>query len=174
MHLSPRTRYIAAGIVVVAIGVLAFLAFGSVGHTGTPRQQLEQWVRDTGLGPEVGTLRGDDAAIAEVVSTHRGTGAIHTTCAVLVDDASTATSDLPTPDTAVTQLLARGYQLEYRAGNDCYSAGSTDTALLARSAAERAAGLGLLDQALALVAERTGASVSTTTTTSPSSGGLFG
>ena len=75
MHLSPRTRYIAAGIVVVAIGVLAFLAFGSVGHTGTPRQQLEQWVRDTGLGPAVGTLRGDDAAIAEVVEHppgHRG------------------------------------------------------------------------------------------------------
>ena len=85
---------------------------------------------------------------------------------MLVDDASTATANLPAPDTAVTQLLARGYQLEYRAGNDCYSAGSTDTALLARSAGERAAGLGLLDQALALVAERTGASVSTTTTTS--------
>ncbi len=174
MRLTPRARVIAAGVVVVALGVFAFLAFSSVGHSGTPTQQLRSWVSDTALGPTVGGLQGDDRAIAAVVATRRGTGAIHTTCAVLVDDASTATSDLPTPDTTVTQLLARGYQLEYRAGNDCYMAGAGDPALLARSAQERSAGLGLLDRALALVARRIGTPVATTTTTAPSSGGLFG
>jgi len=174
VRLSSRARIIAAGIVVVAFGVLAFLAFGSVGRAGTPRQQLQTWVKDTGLGSTVGGLRGDDSAITDVVQTRRGTGAIHTTCAVLVDDASSATSDLPTPDTEVTQLLARGYQLEYRAGNDCYSAGATDTTLLDRSAQERSAGLVLLGRALALVDRRTGSTVATTTTTAPSSGGLFG
>jgi hypothetical protein len=174
MNQSPRALVVASGIVVVGLGVFALIAFSSVGHAGTPGQQLQAWVKDTGLGPTVGGLQGDDRAIATVVATKRGTAAIHTTCAVLVDDASTATSNLPTPDTGVTQLLARGYQLEYRAGNDCYAAGASGANLLIRSAHERSAGLGLVDQALALVARRTGAAVPTTTTRAPSSGGLFG
>ena len=172
--LAHRARIVAAGVALVALAVLAFLAFAGTGHSGNPRQQLGVWVKNTGLGPTVGGLRGDAAAITAVVRSRRGGGAIRTTCAVLVDDASSATSDLPAPDTEVTQLLARGYRLEYRAGNDCYTAGATNGSLLARSARERAEGLALLDRALAVVARRTGSPVATTTTTAVGSGGLFG
>jgi hypothetical protein len=168
-----RFRIALAVLGVVAIGALAFLAYGGVGHRGTPKAQLALWVHDTGLAQSLGTLRGDNNGATEIVSGHRGTGAVHTICGVLTADTATAMSYLPSPNTELTQLLARAYQLEYQAGTDCYSAGS-HAALQVRSAHERAAGQRLLDQAAALITTQTGSTLSTTTTTSGSGGGIFG
>ena len=174
MNPPPRALLAAAGVAVVAIGVLAFLSFGGVSHRGTPRQQLVAWVRANGLGAAIGTLYADNAAINAALAGQGGSGALHTTCGVLLVDSSTATAKLPAPDSALSQLLARAYLLEYQAGDDCYQAGATNRALLARSARERTAAEGRLAQAVALVHARTGAPLPTTTTTSPGGGGPFG
>ena len=46
---SPaRWKIVVAGAGVVAIGVLAFIAYGGTGRSGTPTQDLVAWVRQTG------------------------------------------------------------------------------------------------------------------------------
>ena len=162
----------AAVLVVFAVG--AFLAYGTASESGTPRQKMVSWVQATDLGSSLGTVEGDAARVTTVVDQKRGTGAIHTVCGVLVADAASATAELPTPDTKLTDELARGYQLAYEGGNDCYNAGATNRGLLQRSAHERRQALGILRDALSLVDRITGTTVPTTTTTQPPSGGIFG
>ena len=50
---------VAAGAGVLAVGVGAFVAYGALGPTGTPRQQLRTWVEASQFGQTVGTLEGD-------------------------------------------------------------------------------------------------------------------
>lgn len=172
----PRTRWATGGIVVLALVVLAavaFLSYGGLGTGGTPRQQLSQWVTSTSFGATVGTLHDDDRHIATTVAGNPSAGVLHTVCAVLTDDAGSANDQLPTPDTALTQVLAHAYSLEYSAGNDCYAAAGGNRRLLSTSARLRARAESLLDQALATVRRTTGLTVSTTTTTQPGGGGIF-
>ena len=165
----------AAAAVLVAVAVVAFVAYGSLGRSGTPRQQLTSWVADTGLGQDLGALHADGQDVEKVLVHQRGALAMHTVCNVLSVTAEAAHSQLPSPDTEVTQLLARAYTLEYQAGNDCYDAGVTDKQLLAKSATERAEAARIIAQATTRIAAVTGTSVATTTTTSPTAGtGIFG
>jgi len=78
------------------------------------------------------------------------------------------------PDTTVTNQLSNAYADEGSAANDCYNAGTTNAKLLARSARERAQADALLAQALERVQSITGTTISTTTTTDPGSGSIFG
>lgn len=173
--MSRRVWIAVAAAVLVAVAVVAFVATGGRHGGGTPKEQLSAWVTGTGLGQDLGALRQDGVEVDEVLSDHRGTGAMHTVCSVLSVTAESAHSSLPSPDTEITQLLARAYTLEYEAGNDCYDAGVTGTALLKRSAKERAEAQHIVDEALARVQAVTGATVSTTTTTQPTAGtGIFG
>jgi len=166
---------VGVAVVLVTFGVLAFASYGTVSQSGSPKQRMDAWVRGTGLGQALGTIHDDDLAIASVVAGKQGNGAVHTTCAVLEADTASATSNLPTPDSQATELLDRGYVLEYRAGDDCYNAGGADKALLARSATERAAATRLIAQALRRIAAITGTVLPTTTTTAPGGGGgIFG
>jgi hypothetical protein len=158
-----------AGFVLVAVGVVAFVASGSEVNGGTPGQRLADWAAATGLGQSVGTLHDDGVDLQKVLADHRGTGAVHTVCGVLSTDAESANSSLPSPDTTVTQLLAKAYSLEFDAGNDCYKAGATDQTLLAKSASERTEAATLFREVLARVRSVTGRTVSTTTTTQPTS-----
>jgi hypothetical protein len=161
--------------VLVAVAVVAFVSYGSLGHSGTPRQQLTDWVDDTGLGQELGALHHDGLDVDKVLARHAGSGAMRTVCSVLSVTAESAHANLPSPDTEVTQWLARAYTLEYEAGNDCYAAGTTNTRLLKKSAAERAQAQRIFAEVLARVGTVTGASVATTTTTVPTTGtGIFG
>lgn len=171
-----RKLWLAIGIAaVIASAVVAFVAYGGISPGGTPRQQLQRWVTDTQVGQSIGTLTADGRNVGKVVSLHRGTLAVHTACGVLTTDAEAANSHLPSPNTEITQLLARAYTLEYRAGTDCYNAGQSNTSLLARSAAERAQAEAIFTQVLQRLATLTGHAVPTTTTTQPTAGtGIFG
>jgi hypothetical protein len=164
---------VAAGVGVLAVGVGAFLAYGGLGPTGTPRHQMTVWVQASQFGQTVGTLEGDAARVTTAVAQHEDIGVIHTICGVLLTDAQSANGNLPTPNSQLTDTLSVAYTLEYEAGNDCYSGGTTGTALLEKSARERSRAHAQLVRALALVEQVVGRSVPTTTTTEPGGGGLF-
>jgi hypothetical protein len=163
-----------AVVALVAFAVVGFVAYGSGSPGGTPRQQVSGWVRSTGFGAVVGTLGADNARVARVIAQHRGTGAIHTDCAVLLQDAQAANANLPAPDSVLTNQLAAAYGAEGDAANDCYSAGATNAALLGRSAGERVRAQALLAAALDRVRVLTGVTPPTTTTVPSGAGGIFG
>ena len=131
----------------------------------TARQRLAHWVTSTSLGQDIGTLQGDSAQVR--VAVRKGATAVHTLCAAMADDAQTFNDQLPAPDAALTQLLARAYTLEYDAAEACYRAGATNDALLTRSAADRRSASRLFDEVLRRVDVLTGRTVPTTTTTVP-------
>jgi hypothetical protein len=161
-------------VVLVGVAVAAFFAAGLGNAGGTPRQQMQNWEEGTGFAGTVGTLRADVARISTVVAQHRGAGAVHADCGVLLVDAERANTELPTPDDVLTRLLSESYSELGRAANDCYDAGGSTGALQARSARERAAGRTLLARAVARLDRVLGTTVATTTTTSPGGGGIFG
>ena len=165
---------VAAGAGVLAVGVGAFVAYGALGPTGTPRQQLRTWVEASQFGQTVGTLEGDAARVTTALAEHKDVGTIHTICGVLLTDTQSANGDLPTPDKAITLTLSHAYTLDYEAGNDCYAGGTTNTKLLAKSANERFGAHAELVSALSQVEAVLGHSVPTTTTTEPGGGGIFG
>jgi len=164
---------VVAGAGVVAVGVGAFVAYGSLGPTGTARQQLTGWVQASQFGQTVGTLEGDAARVTLAVAGGEDTGTIHTDCGVLLTDAQSANGDLPTPNRQLTLTLSDAYTLEYEAGNNCYSGGATGRSLLAKSAGQRSDAHADLVRAVGLVEQVLGRRVATTTT-EPGGGGIFG
>jgi len=168
-----RLRIALAALAIVVIGLLAFFAYGGVGSPGSAKNHLTSWVDDTGLGQSLGTLAADNRKVNLVLTGHLGTTALHTVCAILSDDTATAMADLPSPDPELNERLAEAYQSEYRVANDCYDAG-TNAALDSRAKRELTGGQALLNQAVALARSATHAELSTTTTTTPDSGGIFG
>ncbi|MGH9043687.1 MAG: hypothetical protein ACRDVP_02415, partial [Acidimicrobiales bacterium] len=99
---------------------------------------------------------------------------VHTVCGVLVVDAQAANGELPTPDSQFTHLLSSAYTSAYEAGNDCYSSAAGDAVLTARARSEIAQSLAQLARALERFEQLAAKSLSTTTTTQPAVGGLFG
>jgi isopenicillin N synthase-like dioxygenase len=163
--MTGRLWVAAAAVVIVAAAVVAFVAYGHGGTSGTPAQQLEAWASSTSLGSDIGTLQDDGTHVQETLDRHQGTVAVHTVCAAMANDAQTFNDELPSPDTAVTQLLARAYGLEYDAAEACYKAGSTGAKLLAQSARDRSEARRLFGEVVARVSAATHHTVSTTTTT---------
>lgn len=154
-------------VIVVAVGIIAFASYGHGGASGSPAQRLESWVASTQLGQDIGTLQDDGANVSRALRDHRDATAVRTICAAMANDAQTFNGELPSPDTRVTQLLARAYGLDYDAAEACYRAGTADRALLGKSAADRAQASSLFGQVLGRVRSVTDHSVSTTTTTAP-------
>ena len=167
-----RWQIVAAGVGVIAVGVLAFLAYGNTGSSGTPAQQVRSWVNGTGLGQSVGTVLGDAARVRVAVDDHADSGVLHTDCGVLLTDAQSGNGELPTPNSQLTHLLSSGYALAYDAGNDCYDSGGTNHKLLAQATKERIEAEAKLDQSVNLVNQLVGGTLSTTTTTQPGAGGI--
>lgn len=157
--------------------VLSALVLGGCSgpyQTGSPAQRMNAWVNDTGFGQQIGTLTADNQRITEVIHLKHGTGAIHADCSLLVSDAETANGNLPTPNHQVSLLLYNAYGLEGEAGTNCYNAGSTNQALLAKSKAERAKAMIEIQSSLKMIEQIMKSTVSTTTTTNPNSGSIFG
>lgn len=152
--------------VVVAAGVVAFVSLDH-GVSGTPVQRMRSWVASTNLGQDIGTLEGDGADVHKAVAAGKGIVAVRTVCEAMATDAQTYNDTLPSPDTKVTQLLARAYGLEYDAAESCYRAASTGARLLVVSRHDRAKATALFGEVLQRVRELTGSTVPTTTTTVP-------
>jgi hypothetical protein len=164
--------WLAIGLaVVVAAGIVAFVSYGHGGSSGTAAQQLQSWVSSTQLGQDIGTLQDDGMNVARALHDHKDATAVRTICAAMANDAQTFNEQLPSPDSSITQLLARAYGLDYDAAEACYKAGTANRSLLAQASGDRAKASGLFVRVLDRVGSVTGHSVSTTTTTVPNSTG---
>jgi hypothetical protein len=139
---------------------------------GSAAHRMSVWVSGTMLGQDIGTLQADNARVPKDVA--NGTGAVHAACGTLLNDAEMANTNLPSPDPDVTALLTQAYGLEGTAANQCYDAGATNTKLLAQSEHNAIKAEALFNQALQRIRQIDGRTVSTTTTTDNSSGGIFG
>lgn len=158
--------WIVGAAVVVACGVIAFVTLGA-GSAASPEQRLASWVSSTGLGQDIGTLYDDGVHVRDALAERKDMTDVHTICAAMADDAQTFNDQLPSPDAAVTQLLARAYGLDYDAAEACYRSSTPGASLLVASAKDRAAADVLFGKVLADVRVKTGQTVSTTTTTVP-------
>jgi hypothetical protein len=137
-------------------------------QTGTPAHRVSTWVSGAGAGAAIGAIQADNTSVDRALAAHSSIGVVRTVCALLANDASAGNNNLPTPDTQLTTALENAYQVEYSAGNDCYSGASGNASLLRRSANERRQGAADLVKAVERITAVTGHVPSTTTTTSPS------
>ncbi|MHB8317733.1 MAG: hypothetical protein ACYDEP_00665 [Acidimicrobiales bacterium] len=169
-----RLAHLIVIVLSIALGAFTLTSCAGADEQGSPAHRVQTWVVGTGFANSVGTLRADSTRIETVINEHHGSSAISTDCSVLVTDASAANDELPTPDPKLTGLLSRAYALEGSAGTKCYAAGAANKSLLEQSANDRSAANKLLNDAVARIVAITGKTVSTTTTTQPSSGGIFG
>src|ERR1700722_5265675 len=149
-------RRIPAAALVLLLGVGAASCAGA-DQIGSPAHRMSVWVGGTGFGEDIGTLTADNARIPKDVP--NGTGAVHAACATLEDDAEMANDELPTPDSDVTDWLSTAYGLEGPAGNDCYSAGSTNKKQLATAERDTAKADALYTRVLARIHSIDGAVV---------------
>jgi len=166
--MSARGWLGVAAAIVVAVAIVVFVT-SSHGVSGTPSQRLSSWTSSTDLGQDIGTLEGDGASAAKAARVGNAK-ALSTVCAAMANAAQTYNDDLPSPDAAVTQWLARAYSLEYDAAESCYRAGLDGRALLSQSARDRAHATTLFDKVLHEIRRVTSHSVPTTTTTVPYEG----
>jgi hypothetical protein len=136
---------------------------------------MSVWVGGTNLGQDIGTLIADNARIPKVVA--NGAGALHAACSTMLNDAEAANTELPSPDSEVTNVLTQAYSLEGTAANDCYDSGSTNTQLLTESRHDTIKAEALFNQVLQRIRAIDGQMPSTTTTvgnSGNSGGGIFG
>jgi hypothetical protein len=166
---APRRRLVAVVLVTLAVPVLLSACAGAE-MSGTPAHRISTWVSGAGAGSNIGAIEADNAAIDRALASHRPSGVVRTACALLSNDASAGNSNLPTPDDRLTTALESAFQVEYSAGNNCYSGAAGNAALLRRSANERRQGAADLAQAIRRITAVTGQVPSTTTTTSPDGG----
>lgn len=150
--------------VVAAVGVVAFFSLGH-GASGTPAQRLASWVGSTSLGQDIGTLEGDGKDVRKALAAGEGITAAHTVCAAMATSAQTFNDELPSPDTVVTQLLARAYGLEYDAAQACYRSPAASVPLFGAFGRDRARAAVLFGDVLRRVRVLTGTTPPTTTTT---------
>jgi hypothetical protein len=139
---------------------------------GTAAHRMSEWVSGTGLGNAIGTLIIDNERVPKDVL--NGTGAVHAACGALLDDAEQANGQLPSPDAQVSIWLSNAYADEGTAGNQCYNAGATNPKLLAQAQRNMIRAEALFTQAELRIAAIDGKTLSTTTTTQPASGNIFG
>jgi hypothetical protein len=133
---------------------------------GAPRSRVSAWVGDSSIGETIGTLTGDNGAVSKALGQRADANTLHTVCAVLEADASSADSTLPSPDRQITDELNAAYRAELATANDCFTGARGDGRLLTQAALERNRATALLAAAIARIVQITGTSPPTTTTTS--------
>ena len=137
---------------------------------GTEPHRLSEWVRNTAVGEDIGTLVADNARIAK----EKTTSAMHAACGTMEVDADTANDELPTPDAQVSDWLSDAYGLEGTAATDCYNAGVVNEKLLATAEEDGKKADGLYVRALIAIQSIDGRLPTTTTTTDNSPGNILG
>lgn len=167
---APARRPAAAAVVLVVLGGFVWAGCSSPEESGPPSSRVDSWLTSASGGSSIGTLAVDSRNVSFVIARHNPAAAVRTVCALLDTDAQKAIGQLPTPDTDLTTDLLRAYEEAAAAGTDCYDGAGGNTALLARSAKERAQLPSLLHAALDRIRAITGHTPSTSTT-APSDGG---
>jgi len=169
--MSSRLRAIFV-LPLTAVIVLGLASCAGEDQQGSPAHRMSVWASGTGLGGDIGTLIADNGRVPRDVA--NGTGAVHAACGTLLNDAEMANGSLPSPDPDVTDLLTQAYNLEGTAANECYDAGATNRTLLHQSERNAIRAEALFNQVLQRIRAIDGKTVSTTTTTDNSGGGIFG
>jgi hypothetical protein len=167
-----RRRGLVTSLVLMTGCAFTLTSCAGADQQGSAAHRMSVWVSGTTLGQDIGTLQADNARVPKDVA--NGTGAVHAACGTLLNDAEMANTNLPSPDPDVTALLTQAYGLEGTAANQCYDAGATNTKLLAQSEHNAIKAEALFNQVLQRIRQIDGRTVSTTTTTDNSSGGIFG
>lgn len=167
-----RRRALVTSLVLMTGCALTLTSCAGADQQGSAAHRMSVWVSGTTLGQDIGTLLADNTRVPNDVV--NGTGAVHAACGTLLNDAEMANTNLPSPDPDVTALLTQAYGLEGTAANQCYDAGATNKKLLAQSEHNAIKAEAVFDQVLQRIRQIDGRSVSTTTTTDNSSGGIFG
>jgi hypothetical protein len=167
-----RRRALATSLVLVTGCAVTLTSCAGADQQGSTAHRMSVWVNGTSLGQDIGTIVADNARVPKDVA--NGTGAVHAACGTLLNDAEMANTNLPSPDPEVTTLLTKAYGLEGTAANQCFDAGATDQKLLAQSEHNAIKAEALYDEALQRIRQIIGRTVSTTTTTDNSTGGILG
>jgi hypothetical protein len=156
------------GGALVAVTVLgASLAGCSSGEQhGSATTRVTAWVSDQQVGQTIGTLDGDGERIATAIREHQDTNILHTVCAVLEADTSSADGVLPAPDAEITDDLDKALHSELAVANDCFTGAKGDPSLLRRATSQQQRASALLGAVMARIVQVTGRTPSTTTTTS--------
>jgi hypothetical protein len=169
-----RRLIVAPLVLLTGASSVALSSCAGEDQMGSPAHRMSVWVSGTSLGQDIGTLIADNARIPKVVA--NGAGALHAACSTMLNDAEAANTELPSPDSEVTNVLTQAYSLEGTAANDCYDSGSSNTQLLAESRRDTIKAEALFNQVLQRIRVIDGQVPSTTTTIghSGNSGGIFG
>jgi hypothetical protein len=169
-----RRLTVATLVLSTGVSALALTSCAGEDQLGSPAHRMSVWVDGTSLGSDIGTLVADNARIPKVVP--NGSGALHAACSTMLNDAEAANTELPSPDSEVTDLLTQAYGLEGTAANDCYNSGGTNTKLLTQSQHDSIKAEALYNQVFQRIRAIDGQVPSTTTTVgnSGNSGGIFG
>jgi hypothetical protein len=162
------TRRLLTVTLIVLLGLGAASCAGQ-DQVGTAAHRMSTWVKGTGLGEFIGTLKADNARVPK----ENGAGALHAACGTMEDDADMANDELPSPDSQVTAWLATAYGLEGAAANECYS-GAGNPKALAKSAANAAKAEALFSRVVIRIDSIDGRLPSTTTTTDNGPISIFG
>jgi hypothetical protein len=164
-----KRRLLSAGLILL-LGVAAASCAGA-DQEGSPAHQVSVWVNNTGFGQDIGALVADNARIPK----EKTTVAMHAACGTMELDADNANQELPIKAAPqVTVWLSTAYGLEGTAATECYDAGVTNQALLAKAEAATAKADRLYSRALIAIDSIDGRVPTTTTTTDNQPGSIFG
>jgi len=134
-------RPVAAALVVsvtVAAVVLLLAACGGPSSGASIAEQVQSWVRTTGLDASLRTLEADGQR-ARVVAANTDAVGLRTVCDVLVTDALGANQNLPSPDASLTSILTAAYRAAAAAGQGCVHGSGSQHGLPERVNGELAA-----------------------------------
>jgi len=127
--------------------VAAGLVLASCGSVAASTQSAT-WLKNSNYSSNHATLVGDvKHSLAALRDESVSANALHTVCAVLLLDAESANSSLPSPDDQANALLAKAYNNLGAAANTCYDA--------ATSTARRRAAISFLTTGARYLAEGT-------------------
>ena len=123
--------------------------------TGTMAQRVVAWssgVYFGGSGGQAATLIADNNRISYITSHGNDPAAFRTDCLVLENDSAQFNgTDLPSPDTTLTNLLSQAFDDDGKAAQDCYLGAGKDPAKMALSSKLRIAALANIQAAQARI-----------------------